>query len=160
MAYFSNGSEGSCFEQQCNKCKYGQRACPIFIVQSSFNYDAVNNEVATNILNKLVRNDGTCQMFEEFELELPAATMSLIQISNACVAMTSGDHKWLVLGVAITVIVALFLIRFVAGSAGWRRFESRPMRMRIRGVCHESHSRFVRRSTWRGRISVRVCRRV
>ncbi|MDP7303041.1 MAG: type II secretion system F family protein, partial [Pirellulaceae bacterium] len=62
------------------------------------------------------------KMFEEFELELPAATMSLIQVSDACVAMTLGEQKWLLLGVGTTTIVTLLLIRFVAGSAGWRRF--------------------------------------
>jgi len=36
--------------------------------------------------------------------------------------MTLGEQKWLVLGVCTTTIVALLLIRFVAGSAGWRRF--------------------------------------
>ena len=35
MAYFSNGSEGMCFEDQCAKCKYGQEPCPIAAVQIS-----------------------------------------------------------------------------------------------------------------------------
>jgi hypothetical protein len=67
MAYFSNGTEGECFEAQCNKCKYGEKACPIYQVQFLYNYDAVNNDVATRILNHLVQNDGTCTMFKEFE---------------------------------------------------------------------------------------------
>jgi hypothetical protein len=29
MAYFSNGSEGMCFEDQCAKCKWGKKTCPI-----------------------------------------------------------------------------------------------------------------------------------
>jgi hypothetical protein len=29
-----------------------------------YNYDAVNNEVATNILNELIKQDGTCTFFE------------------------------------------------------------------------------------------------
>lgn len=66
MAYFSNGSEGSVFDQECAKCKYGQEACPIALVQLTYNYDACNNDVATKILNDLVRNDGTCTMKKTF----------------------------------------------------------------------------------------------
>jgi Fe-S-cluster-containing hydrogenase component 2 len=67
MAYFSNGSAGMVFDDQCNKCKYGMKPCPIALVQMSYNYDAVNNEVATNILDALVKDDGTCQMWKEFK---------------------------------------------------------------------------------------------
>lgn len=70
MAYFSNGSEGSCFEQQCRKCIFGERACPIAFVQMDSNYDAVNNKTATTILNNLVKNNGDCEMFKQFEIEL------------------------------------------------------------------------------------------
>ena len=69
MAYFSNGTEGMCFDDQCQKCKYGQMACPIAFVQLLFNYDAANNKVATEILNILVRNDGTCNMWDEFKAD-------------------------------------------------------------------------------------------
>ncbi len=64
MAYFSNGSEGKVFDKQCTKCKYGDKPCPIALVQNLYNYDAVNNEVASNILNELVRQDGTCTMWQ------------------------------------------------------------------------------------------------
>lgn len=67
MAYFPNGSSGEVFENQCEICKYGQELCPIAFVQSEYNYDACNNEVATKILNDLVKNDGTCQMFAMFK---------------------------------------------------------------------------------------------
>jgi hypothetical protein len=70
MAYFSNGSEGACFENQCFKCKYGMAPCPIACVQMVYNYDACNNDVASAILNDLVRNDGTCTMFKAFEKDL------------------------------------------------------------------------------------------
>ena len=63
MAYFSNGSEGSVFDAQCGKCKFGLKPCPIAFVQTMFNYDAVNNIVATKILNELVKDDGTCTVF-------------------------------------------------------------------------------------------------
>lgn len=64
MAYFSNGSEGMCFDDQCSDCKYGEMPCPIALVQQFYNYDAVGNEVATKILDNLVRQDGTCVMKE------------------------------------------------------------------------------------------------
>lgn len=63
MAYFPNGSSGEVFEEQCSKCRYGERACPIWYVQSTYNYDACNNKVARAILDELVKNDGTCAMF-------------------------------------------------------------------------------------------------
>lgn len=69
MAYFSNGTEGEVFDEQCSKCKYGQKACPIAFAQLSFNYDAANNKVATDILNMLIRNDGTCNMWDEFKTD-------------------------------------------------------------------------------------------
>ena len=73
MAYFSNGSEGMVFEDQCARCFYGEKPCPIAWVQIEYNYEAVNNDIATKILNELVKNDGTCAMFktfkEDFQLE-------------------------------------------------------------------------------------------
>ena len=67
MAYFSNGSEGAVFDEQCSMCKYGDRPCPIFWVQMEYNYDACNNETARKILNDLVKDDGTCEMFKQFK---------------------------------------------------------------------------------------------
>jgi len=64
MAYFSNGSEGMCFDEQCSKCKYGQMPCPIALVQHEYNYDACNNETARKILDTLVKDNGDCAMFE------------------------------------------------------------------------------------------------
>jgi hypothetical protein len=69
MAYFSNGSEGMVFDEQCQKCKYGNKPCPIAFAQAEYNYSAVNNQVATDILNTLVTNNGTCQMWKEFEVD-------------------------------------------------------------------------------------------
>jgi hypothetical protein len=70
MAYFSNSSEGMCFEDQCSRCKYGQEPCPIALVQMEYNYDACNNKTARAILDTLVENDGTCLMFETFKKDL------------------------------------------------------------------------------------------
>lgn len=64
MAYFSNGSEGDVFDDQCGRCKHGLDQCPIAWVQTNYNYDAVGNQVATEILDSLVKNDGTCTVFE------------------------------------------------------------------------------------------------
>lgn len=73
MAYFSNGSEGEVFDNQCGRCKFGSKPCPIALVQGIYNYDAVNNEVATKILHELVYDDGECQVFEmaktDFEID-------------------------------------------------------------------------------------------
>lgn len=64
MAYFPNGSAGECFVEQCLRCVYGEETCPIALVQMLYNYKAVNNQAATEILNLLVSHDGTCAMFE------------------------------------------------------------------------------------------------
>jgi hypothetical protein len=67
MAYFSNGTEGMVFDEQCNKCKYGNEACSIWYVQQEYNYEACNNETARKILDYLIKNDGTCSMYELFK---------------------------------------------------------------------------------------------
>ena len=67
MAYFSNGSEGAVFDEQCSMCKYWNRPCPIAWVQMEYNYDACNNETASKILDDLVKDDGTCEMFKQFK---------------------------------------------------------------------------------------------
>lgn len=79
MAYFSNGSEGEVFDNQCAKCKYGQFPCPIAAAQMLYNYDAVNNETATNILGMLVTDNGTCTVWEmakqDFAIDPNQATL-------------------------------------------------------------------------------------
>jgi hypothetical protein len=72
MAYFSNGSEGDCFYEQCMKCKYGQYPCPIAFLQMEFNYDQLKDTTGTarKMLDALVRQDGTCTMFETFKADL------------------------------------------------------------------------------------------
>jgi hypothetical protein len=67
MAYFSNGTEGMVLDHQCSLCKYGDEPCPIYLVQSLYNYDACNNEVARKILDELIENNGTCAMFKAFK---------------------------------------------------------------------------------------------
>lgn len=66
MAYFSNGSEGMVFDDQCAKCKFGKSPCPIALVQMEYNYDQLKDESGTarKILSTLVRDDGTCTVWE------------------------------------------------------------------------------------------------
>lgn len=66
MAYFANGIEGMCFDDECLGCVLGEQPCPIAFVQQAYNYDAVDNKVATDILNSLVDNGGTCHMKNMF----------------------------------------------------------------------------------------------
>jgi hypothetical protein len=64
MAYFSNGSEGMMFDDECAECELDY--CPILLAHTLYNYDQVNNPIARNILNLLVeQKDGKyigCQM--------------------------------------------------------------------------------------------------
>jgi hypothetical protein len=67
MAYFANGSEGECFNDQCAKCIFGEKPCPIAEVQFEYNYDACNIKTAREILDVLVKDDGTCTMLNRFK---------------------------------------------------------------------------------------------
>ena len=62
MAYFSNVIEADELYNQCEHCKYGDKPCPIALVQEIYNFDAYGNKVATDILNDLVAPDGVCVM--------------------------------------------------------------------------------------------------
>ena len=84
MAYFANGTEGSVFEYQCSLCRYGAEACPIALVQFLYNYDACNNEVARQILDTLVENDGTCAMFKEFEDDFSNKEKNIPSLFDVC----------------------------------------------------------------------------
>jgi len=72
MAYFSNGSEADILANQCCNCILGKQRilCPILKAQLDFNYDAVNNKVATEILNILVEKETGCQMFVKYKNSL------------------------------------------------------------------------------------------
>ena len=69
MAYFANSSEGDNFREECASCKYGEKPCPIFLVQFNYNYSACNNKIARSILDDLISDDGTCLMKEEFKTD-------------------------------------------------------------------------------------------
>ena len=64
MAYFPNATAGEAFDRQCGRCRYGDQPCPIAAVHLLYNYDAVGNETATDILQMLVWDNGECQMFK------------------------------------------------------------------------------------------------
>ena len=70
MASFSNSSDGDALEYQCMHCKYGDEACPIYWVQTNYNYEACNNKVAKAILDNLVSDETGCQMFKRFKKDL------------------------------------------------------------------------------------------
>lgn len=90
MAYFSNGSEGMVFDDQCARCKYGQHPCPIAFTQIDSNYDQHKDTsgTATKILNLLVKNDGTCTFFETFkhDLEIDPKQLDMFPIKKGCKA--------------------------------------------------------------------------
>lgn len=66
MAYFSNGTEGMVFDDQCARCKFGKHPCPIAFVQIDANYDQHKDVTgtATKILSHLVKDDGTCTVYK------------------------------------------------------------------------------------------------
>jgi hypothetical protein len=66
MAYFSTGTEGEVFDEECANCIFGDKPCPIAFVQGMYNYEACNNEVASKILNTLVNDKGECSMRRTF----------------------------------------------------------------------------------------------
>ena len=62
MAYFANGTEGLELDYQCINCLLGEQPCPIFQVQMEHNYSQIGNPEAVSIMNKLVNEEGICQM--------------------------------------------------------------------------------------------------
>lgn len=93
MAYFSNGTEGMAFDFQCSKCKYGQEPCPIAFVQTHYNYDACNNDVATQILEKLVDDGGNCAMYKEFKKDLSIEAQKECALNSMVETLKSADNE-------------------------------------------------------------------
>ena len=81
MAYFSNSSDGSVFDAQCSKCKFGNYACPVAAMQLLWNYDQVGNKLAEQIMDNFVKQDGTCTVFEmakeDFEIDPNQQSLNL-----------------------------------------------------------------------------------
>jgi hypothetical protein len=68
MAYFSNSSEGSVLDEQCCNCVLFNTEdpadlwCPIAYVQMNWNYKQIGNDMAREIINALVNEEGDCQL--------------------------------------------------------------------------------------------------
>jgi hypothetical protein len=72
MAYFSNGSAGEIFDNQCDECPLGQGPCPIASVQLMYNYDQLSDgqEKLREAMTILVDDEGICQTRKQMiELE-------------------------------------------------------------------------------------------
>lgn len=67
MAYFPNGSAAEYLDNQCCQCILPEdAACPILLVQLSFNYEQLDSEGKPNkvaeVMNALINEKGDCQM--------------------------------------------------------------------------------------------------
>lgn len=62
------------------------------------------------------------QMFEEFDLELPAATQMLIGLSDAVIWMGEGPGKWLMLACFFSFVIIVVAATFGIGTAWTQRF--------------------------------------
>ncbi len=64
MAYFPNGSSSMAFDVTCLECIHEDQevGCPVWRVQTSFNYDQTDNEKLREALTMLVNEKGKCQM--------------------------------------------------------------------------------------------------
>lgn len=84
MAQFSNSDDGHLFTVQCNKCIFGDDPCPIAYVQVNYNYYQNKNPLVIEILDYLVKNDGTCEMYKQFKdhLKIDAKPIDLFEKDN------------------------------------------------------------------------------
>lgn len=64
MAYFSNGTEGEILDDQCMKCPFGNQACPVYEVQTFYNYKQMNsgNKDLKDAMEMLINEPGICRM--------------------------------------------------------------------------------------------------
>lgn len=62
MAYFSNGSEGQAFYDECTSCPIEMNECPIHGLQMLMNYDQIGSGLLRSALNELVNDKGECHM--------------------------------------------------------------------------------------------------
>lgn len=69
MAYIPNGScpAAERFANDCARCKYGEKHCPIHNVQMTYNYAG---EAGRDVLRLLVDDDGNCKVLECFKDDL------------------------------------------------------------------------------------------
>lgn len=64
MAYFSNNTDGTIMELQCEDCPLGVEgvSCPIRMVQDLYNYDQIGNKKLKGAMNELINKKGICQL--------------------------------------------------------------------------------------------------
>lgn len=62
MAYFANGSEGATLDAQCDACPLSKKSCPVYEVQSLFNYEQLRVPTLRYTLRRLVGDDGRCRL--------------------------------------------------------------------------------------------------
>jgi len=68
------------------------------------------------------------EQFVEFQMELPALTLGVMEASNAFIRLFSGVRKWLTLGTLAGVAAMLVVARLLSGAARWRRlWETTPL---------------------------------
>jgi hypothetical protein len=80
MAYFANGVEGEYLEAQCRACPYGEQSCPIYAVQSIYNYEQTDNEKLREAMSVLVSPVGNCQMLKLID---PSSTSRMREEKSA-----------------------------------------------------------------------------
>lgn len=73
MAYFANGTEGDCLNEQCDNCLHGMNEmimCPVALVQTTCNYKQLEdgNEALRAAMNMLVDEHGICLMRNTIKL--------------------------------------------------------------------------------------------
>jgi hypothetical protein len=83
MGYFSNGSEGSCYQSQyCDNCVHDvDQSCRVWLLHLTYNYDACKDtergRALAEMLNGLIPRDADggnheCSMFVPIEPKVPA----------------------------------------------------------------------------------------
>jgi hypothetical protein len=64
MAYFENGNKSKVLDKQCLTCPLGNYQCPVYTVQSLFNFDQMEegNDKLRQSMIFLVDDAGVCQV--------------------------------------------------------------------------------------------------
>jgi len=69
MAYFESGDKSKVLDKQCLTCPLGNYQCPVYTVQSLFNFDQMEegNEKLRQSMIFLVDDAGVCQVKQLLE---------------------------------------------------------------------------------------------
>jgi hypothetical protein len=90
VAVYSNSTDGMVLGDQCSKCIFGEKACPILQAQLEYNYSQHDSRVAKQILETIVSTQYSCEMMHRFEKELSVCDPKLTMCS-ACHCDISFD---------------------------------------------------------------------